>query len=498
MLETLDLTRSIDKTTYKSEMKVLNRELRKLQHQCWSANLPVVIVLEGWAAAGKGALIERMTRSLDPRGFEVHPIWPADEEEQCYPFLWRFWRRLPHRGSFGIFYHSWYTRLLEDRIFDRVEENQIPRDIDHINNFERLLVDDGYVVLKFWLHLSKKELKGRLKAYGEREEQAWRVRDEDWAQAKNYKNYRRLAEEMVVRTSSGVAPWLLVEADDRYWCRLKVMRTMVSALKGALERRLKAAPADHRIALPVTEAMPSDFLAGVDLSQTLSPEHYKERLGKAQVKLLRFQRKIFKNKVPVLVLFEGWDAAGKGGAIKRLTAVLDPRSYKVHTFAKPSEEALAHPYLWRFWRRIPPAGTIGIFDRSWYGRVLVERVEGLAGDWEWQRAYREINEFETQLVDAGVVLVKIWLHIDGDEQLNRFEARKNNEYKSYKLTDEDWRNREKWDSYYLAVNQMIQRTTTVRTPWTLVAGNDKLHARVKVIETLTDALEVGLARHCRR
>lgn len=498
MLETLDLTRSIDKDEYKTELKKLTRELRVLQHQCWAAGLPVVIVLEGWAAAGKGALIEKMTSTLDPRGFEVHPIWPADEEERRYPFLWRFWKRLPGRGAVGIFYHSWYTRLLEDRSFGRVEDDQVPRDIDHINHFERMLVDDGYLVLKFWLHLSKGELKQRLKRYAEREEESWRVRDEDWHQAKQYKHYRALAEEMVVRTSSGVAPWLLVEADDPYWCRIKVLRTMVSAFKAALARKRDASPAEHRQVLPVGEVMASDFLAGVDLSQHLSPEDYKQRLGQAQVRLLKYQRKIDKQKVPVLVMFEGWDAAGKGGAIKRLTAVLDPRSYKVHAFAKPSEEALARPFLWRFWNQMPPAGSIGIFDRSWYGRVLVERVEGFARDWEWQRAYREINEFEAQLVDAGVVLVKIWLHIDQDEQLARFEARKNNEFKRYKLTEEDWRNREKWDAYYLAVNQMIQRTTTARTPWTVVAGNDKYHARVKVIETLTDAIERGLKQHCRR
>lgn len=227
----------------------------------------------------------------------------------------------------------------------------------------------------------------------------------------------------------------------------------------------------------------------IDLGLHLLKDDYKQQLREAQVKLRQLQLQIFQKKVPVLALFEGWDAAGKGGAIKRLTDTLDPRSYQVHAFVAPTTEELNYHYLWRFWRQIPREGTIGIFDRSWYGRVLVERVEGFASELEWRRSYKEINEFEAQLTASGCVIVKFWLHISFEEQLKRFEERKNNEFKSYKLTEEDWRNREKWSLYNVAVNQMIARTNTPYAPWTVVPGNDKYYARVHVLETVINAVE---------
>ena len=204
------------------------------------------------------------------------------------------------------------------------------------------------------------------------------------------------------------------------------------------------------------------------------------------------QAEIYQQKIPVIALFEGWDAAGKGGAIKRLTDTLDPRSYQVNTFAAPTQEEAQFHYLWRFWRRIPPGGKIGIFDRSWYGRVMVERVEGFASELEWRQAYREINEFEAQLTTAGYVVVKFFLHISPEEQLARFESRQTNPFKHYKLTDEDWRNREKWPLYNVAVNQMIARTSTPAAPWTVIPANDKYFARVQVIQTMVEAIKMTL------
>ncbi|QCS50397.1 MULTISPECIES: polyphosphate:AMP phosphotransferase [Cyanophyceae] len=495
MLNTLDLKRTLAKDTYKEQLEELMQQLRSLQNACWQHQLPVTVVLEGWAAAGKGALVKKMTNYMDPRGFSVLPIFEPSAREKQYPFLWRFWHKLPAKGSIAFFYHSWYTHVLEDRLFERLDPVEVPLVTREINAFERQLVDDGMAIAKFWIHLSQKELKKRLKSAEADELEAWRVRPEDWQQAKNYKEYRHLAEEMLIYSSTGAAPWILVEGNDYRWSEIKVLSQLVATIVEALDRRKITIPEAVHIR-PQSQLLPTepDFLAKVDLSLELEDKDYKKRLRAAQIKLRQLQLKIHQEKLPVLLLFEGWDAAGKGGAIKRLTDVLDPRSYKVDAFGAPTEEENRYHYLWRFSRHLPGMGTIGIFDRSWYGRVLVERVEGFATEAEWKRAYREINEFEAQLIHKGYVLVKFWLHIDPDEQLKRFEQRQDNIFKKYKLTDEDWRNREKWDQYAVAINQAIARTSTPAAPWTIVPANDKLYARVFVIETVIEAIEYKLKR----
>lgn len=494
MLDTLDLDLALDKSTYGSQIETLMRQLRSLQKACWDKKQPMVVVLEGWAAAGKGGLVKKMIGYMDPRGFTVHPIWPPSVEEQKYPFLWRFWQRLPARGSIGIFYHSWYIHVLEDRLFQRVETAQVPLVMQQINAFERQLVDDGVAIAKFWIHLSQKELKKRLKKYASNSLESWRVRPEDWQQEKNYDRYVALAEEMLIHTSTGSAPWTLVEGDCQRWARVKVLTQFVATITEALDRLHCYVPPP---CFPPQERLnPAEpnLLAQVDLAQSLSKSEYKVQLSREQVKLRKLQLNIYEQQIPVLILFEGWDAAGKGGAIKRLTDILDPRSYNVNAFGVPTDEEKAHHYLWRFWRRLPMAGTIGIFDRSWYGRVLVERVEGFAKENEWRRAYQEINEFEAQLTTHGYVVVKFWLHISQEEQLRRFEERQNDPFKQYKLTEEDWRNREKWPLYEVAVNQTIQRTSTPTAPWTLIPANDKYFARVKVIQTVSQAIVRELKR----
>jgi polyphosphate:AMP phosphotransferase len=364
-----------------------------------------------------------------------------------------------------------------------------------INAFERQLVDDGVAIAKFWIHLGRKELKNRLKKYASDELDSWRVRPEDWQQAKHYDKYSTLAEEMLTYTSTGAAPWTLVEGNCQRWARVKVLSQLVATITQALDR-LQIPQVEIPRLQPQEHLLPTepDFLAKVDLNLKLDKDEYKKRLREAQVELRQLQLKIYQAKIPVLVLFEGWDAAGKGGAIKRLTDILDPRSYKVNAFAAPTDEEKRYHYLWRFWRRLPGGGTIGIFDRSWYGRVLVERIEGFATEAEWRRAYQEINEFEAQLTNAGYVLVKFWMHISPDEQLKRFEERQHNPYKLYKLTPEDWRNRDKWNLSAVAINQAIARTSTPAAPWTVVAGNDKYYARVKVIETVIDAIKIELKK----
>ena len=361
MLDTLDLKVSLDRATYRAKIEELMRELRSLQNACWEHKLPLIVVLEGWAAAGKGALVKKIVNYMDPRGFSVNPIFPPSESEQKYPFLWRFWQKLPPLGSIGFFYHSWYTHVLEDRLFGRLDEVDVPGAIREINAFERQLADDGVPIAKFWIHLSRKELKKRLKKLSGEKLSAWRVRPEDWQQEKRYDEYTALAEEMLIYTSTGAAPWTLVEGNCHYWARVKVLSQLVSTIVAALDRL--------QIKAPVTPALPPeekllptepDFLAKVNLSLSLDSQKYKKRLRQAQVELRKLQLSIYQAQLPVLVLFEGWDAAGKGGAIKRLTDILDPRSYKVNAFAAPSDEEKKYHHLWRFYRKLPEAGTISI------------------------------------------------------------------------------------------------------------------------------------------
>ncbi len=491
MLNRLDLSPSLDRAVYREKMDTLMHRLRSLHTQCWQQRLTLIIVLEGWAAAGKGTMVKELATCMDPRGLVLHPIVAPTAEEEKYPFLWRFWQRLPAQGTVGVFYHSWYTHVLEDRLLQNVAPEQVYPRLEAINGFERQLQRDRVGIAKFWIHLSQKELKKRLKKYARDPLDAWRVRPEDWQQHKYYQQYTTLAEEMISHTSSHSIPWTLIAGDCKRWARVQLLSHLADQLAFLLEHQSATSPlhTPPPNILPVAET--PDYLSNVDLSQSLSKKTYKKQLKNQQIELRKLQRRIFEQQVPVLALFEGWDAAGKGGAIKRLIEVLDPRSYQVRPFAAPTDEENAHHYLWRFWRKLPPVGTVGIFDRSWYGRVLVERVEGFASEIEWQRAYDEINEFETQLIDRGYVLLKFWLHIDPDEQLKRFQNRQAHPFKKHKITDEDWRNREKWGLYEIAVNQMIAHTETA-APWTLIPANDKYYARVKVIETLTHAVEEKL------
>jgi len=494
MLDTLNLKLSLDKPTYRLRVEQLMEQLRFLQENCWHKKLPFVVVLEGWAASGKGAIVKKMIRYMDPRGFVVYPILSPSPEEQRYPFLWRFHKTMPAKGNISVYYHSWYTHLLEDRLFQRIPETKIPEITQHINAFERQSVEDGTAIAKFWIHISQKELKTRLKDYADDPLQSWRIRPEDWHQHHHYSHYCTYAEEMITLTSTGTAPWILVEGTCQRWARVKVLQSVAATLTEVLDREHVRLPPPILPPQKKLEPFEPDLLVQADLSLNLTEKDYKRRLAKEQIELRRLQLDIFQNQIPVLILFEGWDASGKGGAIKRLTDILDPRSYVVHAFSAPSTMEKDHHYLWRFWQRLPTAGTIGIFDRSWYGRVLVERVENLATDTEWRRAYREINEFESQLTGAGYILIKYWLHISPEEQLQRFKEREHDTLKQYKLTNEDWRNREKWDFYYTAANQMIQRTSTPTAPWNVIPANDKYYARVKIVQTVVESIRTGLKR----
>ena len=500
MLEKVDLTKKLSKEEYKNKMERLEVRIGQLQRQCKELKIPVIIVFEGFGASGKGLQIGRLIQSMDPRGFQVYPIKNETEEERMHPFLWRFWTKTPERGRIAIFDGSWYRRVLIDRFEKRTKEKDLPAAFHSINAFEEQLADDGNVIIKLFLDIDKKEQKKRFEKLQKNKETAWRVA--------HYDEYAAMMEDMLFKTDKDYAPWTIIESLDRRFATVKIYTTVVKALADQIEKvqktKAKAEAAEQpsegimeaaevaREADREMKALQVSILSKADLSLSYTREEYREKLEKLQKKLEKLHGELYRRRIPVVLGFEGWDAGGKGGAIKRLTERMDPRGYAVNPTASPNDIEKAHHYLWRFWRAMPKAGHVAIFDRTWYGRVMVERIEGFCTKEEWQRAYKEINDMEKDLYDAGAVVIKFWMHIDKDEQERRFRERQENPEKQWKITDEDWRNREKWDQYEDAVNEMLLRTSTDYAPWVVVEGNSKYYARVKVLETVVKAIEAKI------
>lgn len=494
MLEKIDLTQKIDRSKYKGIINQLEIKIAELQREAKTLKIPIIIVLEGWGAAGKGTLINKLIISLDPRGYSVYSTRPPTEEEVFRPFLWRYWKQLPEKGRIAIFDRSWYQRVLTERIDRSIKKQDWQNAYQDIKSLERQLFDDGYVIIKFFIHISKSEQKKRFKKLESNTATAWRVTKEDWKHNKQYQKYVKAIEDMLAKTDTDYAPWTIVEAHDRRFATVKVFQKTIQAIQEKIDfltnaKKLAKLPKKH---LDYLEGLSSSILEKVDLAQNISRSRYVKQLKNCQNKIRELEHEVYLRRLPVVIVFAGWDAAGKGGNIKRLVSGMDPRGYEVIPISAPNDTELAHHYLWRFWIKIPKAGHIAIFDRSWYGRVLVERIEGFCTEEEWKRAYREINEFEEQLVNFGTIVIKFWLHIDKNEQLRRFNERKENPHKNWKITEEDWRNREKWDDYQKAVDEMLYRTSTVYAPWTIVESNCKWFARIKTMKTVIAEIEKRL------
>ena len=495
MLEQVDLTKKMEKTEYKEKMRTLEMQLGKLQRECKELEIPVMIAFEGYDAAGKGLQIGKLIQALDPRGFEVHAVKNETEEERMRPFMWRFWTKTPERGRIAIYDTSWYRKVLVDRFDKKTPETEVSGDFESIRAFEKQLTEDGMVMIKLFLAIDRKEQKKRFKKLMASEETAWRVSEGDLKRNKEFAVYEAFNEEMLKKTDTDYAPWTIIEATDKRYAAAKIYTTVINAMAAAIDMKKWQRQEDSR---PVEIIPDKDYqesvLSKVDLSKTMTKEEYQKRLKKLQKKMEKLHGELYRRRIPVVLGFEGWDAGGKGGAIKRLTEHMDPRGYVVNPTASPNDIERAHHYLWRFWRAMPKAGHIAIFDRTWYGRVMVERIEGFCTKREWQRAYKEINEMEQDLVNAGAIVLKFWMQIDKEEQEARFKARQENPEKQWKITDEDWRNREKWDLYEDAVNEMLIRTSTPHAPWIVVEGNCKYYARVKVLEMVVNAIEERLKK----
>ena len=539
-------------------------------------------MFEGWGGAGKGSRISDLMYELDARATSVHVTRELDIDtmssfpgrewgvQNYFPVMQQFWQSLGERGTITFYDRGWYATGIEQALFELLEGSraetvaklakkggvsqdwaEVARGEFHGNvvasyqsiahNFERMLVDDGYIVIKLFVHVTKEAQKKRMKRLRENVNTAWRVSDEKMAQTKYYDKAYQLYDQLLERTNFDFAPWTIVNGEDKRKANLQIARTLVNALEEALAKggneaeeaaKAKAAANSARAAAAVAEGgaeetvvdNPDEVLAAAEAEAALqhsqaprasnfiimagcpkidhsvekprieSDTEYKERLKYEQARFNMLEMEMFRKRVPLMLMYEGWDAAGKGGNIKRIAQAIDARAYTVFPSPAPTKPELMHPHLWRYWIRLPKAGHVGIYDRSWYGRVLVERVEGFASPEQWSRAYDEINEFEHELVQWGAILLKFWVDITPEEQLRRFEIRQNDPNKAWKITEEDWRNREKYPQYKMAVNDVFRLTSTTFAPWHILESDDKHYARVQALEIVNNALEQRLHR----
>ncbi len=495
MFESAELGREVSKEDYRARVPELRTELLEAQMELLrDPRFSVVIVIGGVEGAGKGETINTLHEWMDPRFLQTNAYDAPTEQERQRPPIWRFWRDLPPKGRIGVFFGSWYTVPLVQHVIEKGSEEQLEVALRWINQFESHLVHDGVLLLKFWFHISKKTQRKRQKELLAHPDTAWQVSDREKLFRKHYDQFVEAATQAVRRTSTGDAPWTVIEGTDRRYREIAVGEHIRDEMRRHSEELAARPP---RVVSPPEPRANRDeptLLGAVDLSQSLDEKEYDDRLEAGWSRLGKLSRRALDCGASAVLAFEGWDAAGKGGAIRRVVRPLDARYYRIVPVAAPNDEERARPWLWRFWHHLPDARHVTIFDRTWYGRVLVERVEGLASSEEWRRAYTEINEFEESLARHGYGIGKFWLHIDRDEQLRRFEEREQTPHKQFKITEEDYRNREKWDLYEDAVNEMVDRTSTAEAPWTLVPANDKRFARVMVVETVCACFEQAIER----
>lgn len=476
------------KVYLKKQKEILNLNQMKIKE----ASLPVMVIIEGWGSSGKGSLIAKVIDELDPRFFDVAAMdSEPTAEEKRKPFLWRYFTEIPKGGKFKFFDTCWMEEVTDGVLDSSLSADEYRNRINSINTAERTLTDNGYLVMKFFLQISKKEQKKRLKALLQSSSSAWKVDEDDLWENKHYDECLKVYENYITDTNRPSAPWYIVDAKDKKIAELMILQYLNQGIDTALKNKSLAVPILQN-SFPMRKSIK---LADISLNdKTITEEDYRVKLKLLQNRLRELHDEIYAAKIPVIIAYEGWDAAGKGGNIKRITQALDPRGYIVHPIASPEPAEKARHYLWRFWKRLPKTGHISIFDRTWYGRVMVERLEGFCSENDWQRAYNEINEFEKELSDWGAVIIKFWVQIDNKTQLERFTDRQNTPEKRWKITDEDWRNREKWDLYENAVNEMLAKTNTSFAPWYVLESVDKKYARIKALETVIDELEKALKK----
>ena len=474
------------KDELKERLSKSQNRLYDLQMKIKEHKLPVLVLFEGWSAAGKGSMIGKIIKNIDPRFFKVATMSAPTEEETRRPFLYRYMKEIPEEGKFAFLDSGWMEQTTKDVLKGDLSGEDYEKRIESIRRFERQLTDNGYLVLKFFMEIDKEEQKTRMQKLLDKPDTSWRVTGFDKWQNEHYKKCEKVFDRYLKDTNLPTSPWYIIDAGNKKWAELQVLETLVSNIDTALQNQKHSVPIPQNV-FPLVK-MPK--LSEVDLSDKFIDEkEYQQKLKVLQSRLGELHNRLYRKRVPVIITYEGWDAAGKGGNIKRVTGALDPRGYEVHPIASPEPHEKARHYLWRFWTRLPKDGHIAVFDRTWYGRVMVERLEGFCSENDWKRAYNEINEFEKELHDWGAVIIKFWVQIDKDTQLERFTERQNNPEKQWKITDEDWRNREKWDQYEMAVDEMLKKTSTTYAPWHILESVDKKYARIKALKIIIKELE---------
>jgi polyphosphate:AMP phosphotransferase len=495
MFESAEIGHKIKKTEFDRREPLLRQALLEAQYALLKQDKgPVIILVNGVDGAGKGETVNLFNEWMDPRHIHTHAFGAATDAERDRPDMWRFWQALPPRGRIGILFGSWYTDPILQRVMTtlRGKNNsaEFEKRLARIRDHERMLVAEGATILKLWFHLSKDAQGTRLDALSVSKKTAWRVTKDDWRRYKHYDEFIKVCELALRETSTGEAPWHIIEGSNHAYRSLAsgnlLLHALGRALKGPTAVRTPAEP------LPERSLDKLSVLNTADYTRSLDRMTYERRLTQLQGELnLLARSKRVKDRSLVLV-FEGMDAAGKGSTIRRVTGAIDARFYRVVPVGAPTDEESAQPYLWRFWRQIPGHGHAVIFDRSWYGRVLVERVEKFCAVADWMRAYHEINEFEDTLTDSGAIVIKFWLAISPAEQLKRFKLREKTPHKNFKITPDDWRNRKKWPAYELAVSDMIDRTSSENAPWNVITSDDKLWSRVEVLKRMCETIEKAL------
>ena len=484
MLKEFKGSRDEDSNKLKEEIKTLRERLLAQQQLVRDKNLPIIVLVEGWAAAGKGSLINELISEIDPRFYNVVSPVVLPEREERYPFLYQYAKAIPENGKIMFYDSGWMEGAVRKYLRRDITKKQYKERIRSVNEFERQLRDGGYLILKLFLHIDQDEQRKRLNALRENYETEWRVTEDDLWQHQEYKLFRETYDEFMDQTDKTVK-WHVMDGDKKRVAARDALKLLVNMIDRGLEE-------GRYVGKPFNEKFPlikMQKLSEVDLTPALDDEEYKKELKKLQKRLGELHNTIYRKKIPVILCYEGWDAAGKGGNIRRIARPLDPRGFDVMPIASPEPHELNRQYLWRFWTRLPRSGHVCIFDRTWYGRVMVERLEGFCTEDDWKRAYNEMNEFERQLTDWGAVVIKFWIHIDQDTQLQRFTDRQNTPEKQWKLTEEDWRNREKWPQYEEAINEMLEKTSTENAPWYIIESNDKKYARIKTLKIVIKALE---------
>jgi polyphosphate:AMP phosphotransferase len=477
----------MDKETWESRMSELRGALLDAQRALSSYGgnpRPVLVILAGLDGAGRSEMLNRLHEILDARGLQVLAYDTPSDEEEARPRFWRYWRGLPARGRIAVMQGGWYASGIEERVMRRLSRKGLVRLMRRIVRTERALVQDGLVLVKLFFRISKADQKETLHRLESAPETAWRVSGRDWKRHRKYDRYSKAWELALQETDLPGQEWTEVSSACPRHREVTAAEVLLQAMQDAAAG-VDPAPSDYESA---PWRVDSPALQALDMEARIDKDVYAEQLADLQGDISDLTWAARRRGRSSVVVLEGWDAAGKGGAIRRLNAAIDARLSQVISIAAPTDEEKAHHYLWRFWRHLPKAGHVTIYDRSWYGRVLVERVEGFATTPEWQRAYAEINEFERQLSDREITLVKCFLHVTQDEQLRRFEERQATPWKQHKITSEDWRNREKWSEYEQAIDEMVGRTHTTWSPWTLVAANDKRLGRLAVLTAVRNAL----------